>query len=158
MANVDHIQRLFEEIGPGTDQILGVYRVDEFEWSVFFSEDCYVDFEYDELQQKLVLFADLGLPPAECRSKTFEVMLAYNALRKETGGLVISLTGSSDDDELVQTFELNASQLDLPTLQNVVLNFNQKAEFWRDVIREGIVDDVDTSEVSSSVPSGAIKV
>ncbi|MBI1247974.1 hypothetical protein GC197_09060 [bacterium] len=158
MANLDQIQQLFEEIGPATNEIEGVFRVDEFEWSVFFSEDCYVDFEFDEAQQKLVLFADLGLPPAECRAKTFEVMLAYNALRKETGGLVISLTGSTDEDELVQSFELNASELNLTTLQNVVLNFNQKAEFWRDVIRQGIVDDVDTSEVATSMPTGAIKV
>ncbi len=158
MANVEHINRLFEETGPAMNDVDSVYRTDEFQWTLFFDEERSVDFEFDMPQQKLVLTTNVGCPPEESRSSLFGLLLTYNSLRSDNGGVMMAITGTEIDDQVVQTFELNAAELQLQTLQNVVRNFHQKAELWRQAIQNHSSTDDQKPDSELRLGGGAIQV
>lgn len=86
-------------------------------------------------QHKLVLSITLSVPPSEQRLAVYEVMLAYNPLWEETGGVKMALAGSHGP--IVQLFELSTTDLDLEALDTVLVNFVDKARMWRAAIASG---------------------
>lgn len=101
-------------------------------WVVAFDETLAVEIEHDETGPKLVLSADLGLPPEGEEMSTYQLLLRVNALWRETGGLRMGIEDASG--RIKQTFHLYLHGLDVEGLQRRVRNFAQAAREWRTVI------------------------
>lgn len=137
MTLPERIQVLMQELGPATEEIEAVQQIkDEPEWTVFFDEDTAVGLDLILEQEKLVLSMNLGAPPAEHRASTYELVLLYNYNWTDSGGAKIGL--DAPEGELSLLFELNASELNLPTLQRVLMSFLQKAQAWRELVALGV--------------------
>lgn len=135
MTTLDEVAALMAALGPHDDEIETITRNSEKEWSVAFDEDTIIMLTFVTDQQKLVLASTLATPPTEQRLATYQALLSYNLLWEETGGVTMALGG--EHGAVVQLFELGTAGLDLGRLDNVLVNFAEKARTWRDVINSG---------------------
>jgi hypothetical protein len=101
-------------------------------WVVAFDETLAVEIEHDETGPKLVLSADLGLPPGGEEMSTNQLLLRTNALWRETGGLRMGIEDVGG--RIKQTFHLYLQGLDAEGLKQRVHNFAQAARAWRTMI------------------------
>lgn len=158
MPSLDRIQLLIEELGPATEEVAEVQQQGEGEWTVFFDDESAVGLDFVPEQEKLVLSAELGAPPAEGKAATYEFVLIYNFNWTESGGIKVGL--DAPDGSLELMFELNSASLDLPTLQLVLASFAEKARAWRELIAAGIGGAGVPLEASDSLENalGAFRV
>lgn len=135
MATTEQIEVLFQEIGPATEEVTGVYQDGPEIWRVIVHDTTEVELLFDPEQEKLVLSCAVGSPPEDRRLKTYELLLVYNYAWQQTGGIRMALEGP--EGEVALMFELNASDLSLQLLQTVIVNFADRAELWREVVAVG---------------------
>ncbi len=162
MATLQHIQQLMAEIGPCLEVQAVLQDADGQHWSIEYDSEIEIEMSYDELQNKLTLAADIGKPCREWETHTYAMLLQYNALWPETSGMRIAL--SEMHGELVQLFDLFVVDLDIQTLQTVVVNFYERAVIWRKVMTAGGIpiehEGTEETLLSPNHPlqSGAIRV
>jgi hypothetical protein len=111
-------------------------------------------------QEKLVLSTGLGTPPADRQAATYELLLRYNYNWPESGGVKMALQPNEETEseaEVVMLFELNASGLDLPGLQRVLVSFVSIARTWRELVAVGFGGEA-VAEVPIKDLPDAIKV
>jgi hypothetical protein len=136
MKSPDQIQLLMEELGPSTEAVNEVRRDGDTAWFVGLEEEMAVGLDFVEAQGKLVLSVSLGAPAPDSKSDCHEFVLVFNFNWVQSGGLKIGLEAPEGDYVLM--FELNAAHLDLPTLQQTLLNLAQNARAWRQLIAAGV--------------------
>jgi hypothetical protein len=137
VSHIEHVQALMEELGPADDEIAAVLRTDEAEWAVAFEfeEDKVIVVELDAETGRLYLSTDLGIPAPEHRLAVYETLLTYNAMLRQTGGVLAALNGPGAD--LLQMMELDAGGLTLDQFGTVLANFQEKAMVWRAYVASG---------------------
>lgn len=136
MPSLDRLQLLIEELGPATEEVAEVQQIGEGEWTVFFDDETSVGLDFVPEQEKLVFSAALGAPPAETKAATYELVLIYNFNWPQSGGIKIGLDSPGGSLELL--FECHAASLDMPTLQQLLTSFAEKARAWRELVAAGI--------------------
>lgn len=136
MAPLEQIQLLIAELGPATEEVAEIQQHGDSSWEVFFDEETAVGIDVMEGQNKLMLSIDLGSPPDDCKITTFQCLLVYNYAWESTGGVKMGL--EAPDGAIQMMFEINSADLDLMTLQNVLVQFSEKARVWRGLITAGI--------------------
>jgi len=85
--------------------------------------------------ERLVLSIDLGEPPEERRLEVYQLLLCYNLLWRESGGLKTALGGP--DGGAMLLYEWSGEQATLMEMQTVLANFNHVAGMWRSYIVSG---------------------
>lgn len=133
-----------EEIGP----LLQLHEVlassEGPSWSLQWDDGLVVIADYDDDDQRVTLTAHVGAMPTENSHELADLILRFNGLWYETGGLRLGL----DDVNIVQIYDLFAVNLDSPTLCTLVTRFAEKARAW---IR--IVESHDSSASSAASAS-----
>jgi len=136
MANMEQMHDLMIEIGP----LMELAEVVEFDngaaWSLAIDDDVAVLAEYDPEQGRLHLTGEVGAPPAERRTATYETLLLFNGHWQETGGVRMAL--DEPGGLVLQVVDITADGLNAAALQMIVGNFVEKLLVWRTVIDAGV--------------------
>ena len=101
-------------------------------WVIVVAETIGVDLWHAADEAKLVLSAELGLPPAAAEAETWKLMLQVNALWRENGGLRMALDEAGGT--LTQTYDVPLDGLNAELLAAIVRSFSLAAWRWRQVI------------------------
>ena len=133
MSNRERISALFEAVGPVDPQIAGVVAAGPDSWVVGY-EDASVVAEYDAGRDCLVLSGDIGIPPEGREHDVHELLLRYNALRPDTGGVAAAL---DVDGEARLLADLPAGGLDERGLAATLGNLCAKVRVWRGIVMTG---------------------
>ena len=155
MADFDQIQQLILELGPTTEQIEEIQEEAGAAWTVFFA-DSTVGIDYVEDQDKLVLSSGVGRLPEGDREKSYQFLLFYNNAWDQTGGIKMAL--ESEEGDVLMMLDLNASFLDLNTLRDILLRFEEKAVAWRAAVATGIRGDTAADLTHTGPFVGGIRV
>lgn len=134
MSNRDRVSALFEAIGPLDPQIAGVVGAGPDRWVVGY-EDASVVAEYDAERDCIVLSGDLGIPPEERKHDVHELLLRYNLLRRDTGGLAAALDA---DGEAQLLADVTADGIDERGLAAMLGNLCAKVRVWRGIVMTGL--------------------
>ncbi|MGV3662259.1 MAG: type III secretion system chaperone [Prosthecobacter sp.] len=161
MTSLEQMQRLIEELGPATDEVLEVQQHGDTSWALVIDDTTafYLDFVAD--RQVLILSTDLGTPEEDSRDSAYQIALLSNFNWSQSGGIKLGL--EAPDGNLVLMFEVNAASLDLTTLQQALGFFAEKNLAWRTLIHTGLGFSSGSApalgEEFSAVPlGGAIRV
>lgn len=122
-----HIAALFEELGPRLNPVAVAQDPEEPAWTVFLDKDVRVDAHLDVDRDSVSFMIGLGRPPTETAAKVHEVLLRFNMLRDETGGLVAALAA---DGEIVLGCDRHASGMDAPRLDAIVAALGEVHGDW----------------------------
>ena len=129
-------------------------RTDETSWCFVVSDEMIVEAIFDEESDRLVLSTNLGAVALENKDRLLPLLLAYNAMWRETGGGKMAMTPGSFEVEFL--FDLVASTLDASTFCTVFDHFVAVAADWKDVVGSPMA----SSEIEDSLGdlSGALRV
>lgn len=116
------------ETGGLDDAIALILQKGDDVWQVDY-EDVAIELEFHEATGRLVLSAELGVPPQERRLEVFEALLSYAMLWRETGCIRVGLGGS--DGPLALMADLAADELLPATLAVALADFAAKVRVWR---------------------------
>jgi len=128
------LQDLMAQAGP----VLDLARVTAYEgehaWSLVFDDEygSSIDAEWDSAAERLVLTASVATVPESARLRAYELLLQYNYLWNEHGGVRAALADPAGDVALL--FDLPLTGLDLPRLCEVLTNLHAVAGGCRSVL------------------------
>jgi len=150
MAQVEHIQRVMTELGPVDDAIGLIDQLGDDQWLVVYDDDTAVEIECDETGNKLVFSMSLG-PVSDQRKKLLhEVMLTWNYLYHDTGGMRLAVEGA--EGNVVLLVDLCHLDIDVGTLAGFLEAFVETGRGWREVLQQDAPAD------EGERPAGAIVV
>ncbi len=129
------IHLLMQELGPQTDSIDAVIQHETDSWAVQFDDESIVLLEYAKDPDRLVFSTELGSPPPERRLEACQLLLSYNLLWQESGGLKTAL-GGPDGGALLLLDWMDAEPK-LTDLQGRLEHFCRLAAAWRSYISNG---------------------
>lgn len=149
MAGLEQIRAMMDELGPATRMVEEVRQYEDNGWAVVCGENTIIELQFDGGPGKLVFSTDLGKPEENQRLAVYEMLLTYNFLWEDTGGVKMAL--DRPGGHVVQLYDLDAAELDLGTLQTVLDNFTEKARFWAEVITTGSGRDREAGSTPDSL-------
>jgi hypothetical protein len=135
LTSLDAIQTLMKELGPQTGNIDAVVQNGDKTWAIQFDSDAVVFLEWDEQPPRLVLSTELGKIGEAREIEVLRLLLSYNLLWRDTGGVKAALGGPEGAAMLL--YECHADSLTLEVLQTVLENFRNSADIWRRYIEQG---------------------
>ena len=133
MSSLETIHELMQEASNLLDVAEVTERIDDPSWCFILDEDTYVDVDYDEAADRLVLSISLGPVPRERQEEIFKLLLAYNMLWRETGGGRMALDPESNEAEFL--VDLPAAKTDVSAFCAVFDHFVANAQDWRGIVQ-----------------------
>jgi hypothetical protein len=127
-ASLKQIQLLMNEVGPSTPYIDVVMQNNEDTWAIGLANESIITLEWVDDPSRLILSAKIGCPDAEKQVEAYRMLLIYNRLWRENGGVTTALSGEENNVTLL--YELNAENLNLGSLRTVLLNFAVLVGDW----------------------------
>jgi hypothetical protein len=127
-------QNLMAQVGPTLELARVTAYADDNACSLVFDDDAgrTIDAEWNASTESVVLTAEVTTVPTAARARAFEVLLQYNYLWSEHGGVRTALANASGD--VVLLFDLPLAGLDLARLCEVLTNLNAIAASCRTVL------------------------
>ena len=149
MNNSEKLALLMTELGPSSDFINAVVEVEENAWGVACDDDTVgVGVEFDPETETLTVSTDLGQISAQNRLPTYETMLMYNAIGRDTGGIRLGIT--DQDGTAIQEMELAVESLELAYFRAKLQDFVLKASVWISILDRGGVSSSEEAEQTLS--------
>lgn len=127
--DLDRAQLLMSELGSGMPEEVAVSQVEQSLWTIQFDDNSALFVQWANTPERLVLSATLGRAQAEKQLALYEILLSYNLLWQETGGVRIGMDGPQG--ELTMIYDVFADSLSPSALRTVVLNLANLARVWR---------------------------
>ena len=162
MSELAQLQKLMSEIGP-VMELIGVAEYGDGDaWALIFDDDMEVWAELDSDAGSLILTAEVGVPNEDGRAELYETLLLYNHQRAETGGVRMAL--AEPGGPIVQSFELNTTDLVLPKVVQVLEGFVDINRGWRKIVSinletsDGESKSTRNDEIQGLPPDGGIRV
>lgn len=122
------LHQLMCEIGPLLDLDEVIEQPADAVWVLVFADGTVIEAEYDEAAGgRLMLSMELGTPAEAAATDLHRLLLQYNYLWRQTGGVRMALAGSA----VVQALELAVPGLALPTLADALTGLHDNAAPWR---------------------------
>lgn len=153
MSSQQAVHDLIVLVGPTLD----LAQVTEFEedaaWRLVFDESIWVDLEYDDEGDRLILTGMVGAVAEAARARAYEALLRYNYLTTEHG-VRAALDGAPGD--VVLMVEMPAADADLPLLCQVLRDFRVVVEGWREAL--GSIAAETSSQGFEQLPVNMIRV
>lgn len=132
MSSQQTIHNLMMQLGP----VFKLHQVTEFaedlSWHIVIDESTRMDIEFDEKGDRLILTADVAAVKMQAREKTFELLLRYNYLTTEHGGVRAALDGTPG--RVVLMVEMPCCNLEISRLCCVLQNLRTVVDGWRTVL------------------------
>ncbi|MEZ5582383.1 MAG: type III secretion system chaperone [Candidatus Competibacteraceae bacterium] len=136
MSHFERMRTLMTELGP----LLELEEVTEFtedqSFGLLVDDDTPITADYDEAHSRILLSAEVAAPPEDKRHAVYEMLLQYNLLWFETGGLHMALDGPAGS--VVQMMVIPATDLNITTFGSILSRFIESLKAWRMVITEGL--------------------
>ena len=132
MSSFEHVQGLMSEIGPILELRGIVEVVDGDRWVLDLDGEHAIVVEYRPADDRLFFTAKVGIPAPEARSVCYELLLAYNAMWRETGGIRMAVNG--EDGAVLQIADMAAGDIDASGLGVILENFIGKLVEWTDIL------------------------
>gem|GEM_PF-5222316 len=98
--------------------------------------------DFEEINSKLFLSCNVGMPPHGDRSKLYELLLIYNDQWHVTGGSRLSLDAPANN--VLFIYDLSMAGLHLGRLVASIQSFGEVACNWRQIISKPSDDAVRT--------------
>ena len=108
----------------------------------------------DEDTGVLTLTCELGRPQESMRLRVYEALLTYNGFSSLHGGLRMGLRDPGHT--IMQEFDTHIQNLDVRILQQMILDFINKASIWEEIIESAEPQELE--EALEAAPFYAIKV
>lgn len=124
----EELDRLIAEVGPLDTSILTCVKTADGGYAIRF-EDVDVLAEWDDRRKRLVLSAEIGVPSAVRTRHVHETLLSYNLLWRETGGLVMAMTGPGG--AVLQLVDLAGAGIEARSIATVAVNLAERTRIWR---------------------------
>lgn len=106
--------------------------------------------DYVELEQRVVLSADLGSVPEENELRFLARLLELNALWQETDGLMFARDPRSGAVLIMRSAHL--AQLDFASFEALLLDFAERALAWTKIVASGVAPSPRTDVTPSDEP------
>ncbi|WP_273975511.1 type III secretion system chaperone [Vibrio parahaemolyticus] len=140
------INILLAELG----ESLNLERVTEFErqmWSLCFSEDNAIDVQFVQEKNEVLVSKSLVVEKDILTADKLQVLLEYNFLYRETGGVQFCINPTTKDIllQIAITADTEISQL-----ANVISQLNELSDTWVQLFQNNTV--VDFSQQTGSHP------
>jgi hypothetical protein len=126
---LEYAQMLMSELGSGMPDGLAVAQLEETLWTLRFEDNSALLVQWANTPERLVLSSTLGRAQAENQLALCEILLSYNLLWQETGGVRIGMDGPHG--ELTMIYDFFADSASTSTLRTVVFNLANLARIWR---------------------------
>ncbi len=130
MSNESPIHVMMKEIGPLLQLQEVLQSTEEPSWSLQWEDGAVVTADYDEEEERVTLSSHVGTMPEQGAGELALLLLRYNALWQETGGVRLGL----EDCDIVQMFDFPAPGMDSPVLCHILTDFADKARIWNGLV------------------------
>ena len=132
MSSFERVQVLMSEIGPILE-LRGILEMtDGDRWVLDLDGEHAIVVEYRPADDRLFFTAEVGIPAPEARPVCYELLLAYNAMWRETGGVRMAVNG--EDGAVLQIADITAGDIDSAALSAILENFIGKLVEWTDIL------------------------
>lgn len=129
---VNKINLLLSELGPSLELNRIINHEDEF-WTLVFDDEQEMDIQYLDGQEELLISSAMVIEEYDNEQKLFKLLLEYNFLYKDTGGVQFALNPDNSDVVLQVSTHLN---VDISHLANLVQQLKELAISWSHFILE----------------------
>jgi len=141
IMSVNKINLLLSELGPSLD-LNRITNHDDQIWTLIFDDEQEIDIQYLESQETLLISSAMTVDERDNEQQLFKLLLEYNFLYKDTGGVQFALNPGNSDVILQVSTQLN---VDISQLANLILQLKELTISWSEFIR----DRDETSAVES---------
>ena len=135
MSILQNLQQTMADVGPLVEDIELIQQLGDNRWLVIFDEESAIEIEFDEVANKLTFSAVLAAVEEGNETDIYQLLLRYNYLWRETGGIRMALDGTND--QVVMLFDLFQPEVAKATLATVIGNLQDAALMWRQAIENG---------------------
>lgn len=130
MSDTQLVHEVMSQIGP----ILDLAEVNESTeipvWTLVWDDGTLVLAEYDEETRRITLSADVGAVPETGFMEFASMLLQYNGLRQQTGGISMGTT----EGRVLQMYDMSVTDLEVTALAGILASFVEKAISWEAVV------------------------
>jgi hypothetical protein len=109
-------------------------ELDEDGYCCLFFDDVVVNMEWDDENERLLLYTSVGDIPEDGREELFEKLLDANLFWKNTGGATLSI--DNGEKRVVMTYELLLANVSFADFKTVLENFVNVAEAWMGQLKD----------------------
>jgi hypothetical protein len=131
-VNKDELDRLIADMGPALDLLAIEGESNETFWRLAVDEDVLVYAELDAPRDALVLYAEIGAPPAQDRLGFYELAMKYHFAWDAFEGARLSL----EEGRLWLIEEVATPRVTFDRLKTRLENFIRRFYQWRDLSRD----------------------
>ncbi len=103
-------------------------------WHVALHGQAGLDVEYDDAARRVVISGCIGEVAEHSKTSMYELLLEYNFIWTETGGVRMALDGSTN--QAVIMLEAPTAELDPPRLSTLLANMARLQRTWTEIVRE----------------------
>lgn len=126
---IDKVRQLLADAAKASPKIETVLEAEDGRFEIDLSDDRTILAEFDARWGRLTLQTEIGLVPESRRLEVYEVLLGYNALWQETGGVTAALAGP--DEPVLLMIAIFVFGFDADQIADLVANFAAKADVWQ---------------------------
>ena len=134
MRTKEQVHQLIHESASGLELLQLSTRHDRDAWLIEFDEETTIDVEFDAEADRLVLAAGVLEVPEAKRSSIYEMLLQFNFLWPQTGGVRMALDGMPG--QVVMLFDLPDPAMGCTQFRRVLTNMAILQRSWRRILRE----------------------
>ena len=132
MHTLEATRQLIMDMAPIVTEIEEIQETEDGTWGFGFFDDSVMTAEWANEPSRLVLTCFLGAPPRERRLEACELLLSFNQMGVENGGV---RGGMAADGELTLIHDLPAAPLTAIEFREAILNFAALGRKWSQTIR-----------------------
>ncbi len=134
MSSRQTVQALIAETAPLLELASVTAYDDRDAWLLAFDDETMLDIEHDAVEDRLVIAGGIWVVADAARLAVYEMLLQYNYLWTETGGLRMALDGLPG--QVVLMFELPVSGIGASRLSRVLDKMAGIQRTWRQALQQ----------------------
>ncbi|MGI3038883.1 type III secretion system chaperone [Vibrio diabolicus] len=141
------INMLLSELG----EVLNLERVTAYDdqmWSLHFAENNSVDVLLVEEKGELLISKNLHIEQEDITLDKLQVLLEYNFLYRETGGVQFCVNPTTKDVVLQVAI---AAESELTNIANLMIQLNELVDTWAQLFQNNTVVDFSQTDVQAFI-------
>ena len=132
MNTPEATRQLIMDMASNSTEIEEIHETEDGTWGFGFSDDSVMTAEWADQPSRLVLTFFLGTPPEDNRLEACELLLSFNQMGAETGGV---RGGLAPEGEFTLIYDVPAAPLSKVEFREMVLNFAGLGRKWSRAIQ-----------------------
>ncbi len=155
MRSTEQIHGLVCEAAEGLGLVQLAEEIDRVAWLLQFDEETAIDVEYSLDEDRLVLSSAVWEVSGDQRELIYELLLQFNYLWTETGGVRMALNGMPG--QVTMLFDMPDPATGVTQLRQVLGNIAKLQKSWRQILT-GLADSpVETTDADEAALRGALE-